>query len=162
MERRRNLLKKDLRRNLFYLFAGWSGKFGAALDGASASSSSFTSASAADRGKSAGEDSNAAASAASAAAAAAAIANSGPPITEFEFSALRVSFLFLFIVKFCGKMTIVEFQAMVSVLCCGPCFDEGALVEEGSLYTLLDVLLSSKEKKVGQQQQTVRSFVRTQ
>ena len=28
VERRRNLLKKDLRRNLFYLFAGWSGRFG--------------------------------------------------------------------------------------------------------------------------------------
>jgi len=28
VDRRRNLLKKDLRRNLFYLFAGWSGRFG--------------------------------------------------------------------------------------------------------------------------------------
>lgn len=28
VERRRNLLKKSLRKDLFYLFAGWSGKFG--------------------------------------------------------------------------------------------------------------------------------------
>ena len=40
-------------------------------------------------------------------------------------------------------------KAMIAVLCCGPCFDERTLVEEGSLYTFLDVLLSSKEKKVG-------------
>jgi hypothetical protein len=28
LEQRRNLLKKDLRRNLFYLFTSWAGKFG--------------------------------------------------------------------------------------------------------------------------------------
>ena len=28
LEQRRNLLKKDLRRNLFYLFASWAGKYG--------------------------------------------------------------------------------------------------------------------------------------
>ena len=31
LEQRRNLLKKDLRRNLFYLFASWAGKYGQAF-----------------------------------------------------------------------------------------------------------------------------------
>ena len=39
---------------------------------------------------------------------------------------------------------------MVAVLCCGPCFDEKALLEEGTLYVFLDGLLNSKEEKVGQ------------
>ena len=38
---------------------------------------------------------------------------------------------------------------MIAVLCCGPCFDEKALLEEGSLYVFLDELLSAKEEKVG-------------
>jgi len=37
---------------------------------------------------------------------------------------------------------------MISVLCCGPCFDERALVEEGALYSFLDILLHSREEKV--------------
>ena len=32
MERRKNLLRKELRRDLFYLFAGWAGKHGQAFD----------------------------------------------------------------------------------------------------------------------------------
>lgn len=38
---------------------------------------------------------------------------------------------------------------MIAVLCCGACFDEKALLEEGSLYVFLDELLSAKEEKVG-------------
>jgi len=37
---------------------------------------------------------------------------------------------------------------MISVLCCGPCFDERALVEEGPLYNFVDLLLHSREEKV--------------
>ena len=32
VERRKNLLRKELRRDLFYLFAGWAGKHGQAFD----------------------------------------------------------------------------------------------------------------------------------
>lgn len=32
VEKRKNLMKKDLRRNLFYLFAAWSGKFGRPIE----------------------------------------------------------------------------------------------------------------------------------
>ena len=46
---------------------------------------------------------------------------------------------------------------MISVLCCGPCFDERTLREDGGLYTFLDVLLSSKEKKVGGQVLVLKS-----
>ena len=39
---------------------------------------------------------------------------------------------------------------MIAVLCCGPLFDEKALVEEGGIFNFLDLLLSSRDKKVGQ------------
>ncbi len=80
LERRRNLLRKDLRRNLFYLFASWSGKFGLPFDQVKSSVSLVTSTTETD----------------------------STAITEFEFSSLR---------------------AMITVLCCGPCFDEKALME---------------------------------
>ena len=89
LEQRRNLLKKDLRRSLFYLFASWAGKFGYPFEKASTKS------------------------------------DQTPP-TEFEFSSLR---------------------AMISVLCCGPCFDESIVAEDGSLYTFLDHLLGKFEIK---------------
>lgn len=38
---------------------------------------------------------------------------------------------------------------MIAVLCCGPLFDEKALVEEGGIFNFLDLLLSSRDKKVG-------------
>ncbi len=37
---------------------------------------------------------------------------------------------------------------MIAVLCCGPLFDERALVEDGGVFGFLDMLLSSREKKV--------------
>jgi hypothetical protein len=40
---------------------------------------------------------------------------------------------------------------MIAVLCCGPLFDERALIEEGGVFAFLDTLLSSKEEKVGQE-----------
>ncbi len=52
---------------------------------------------------------------------------------------------------------LIFLQAMISVLCCGPCFDERTLREDGGLYTFLDVLLSSKEKKVGGQVLVLKS-----
>lgn len=39
---------------------------------------------------------------------------------------------------------------MISVLCCGPCFDETAIAEDGSLYPFLDHLLEYKDAKVYQ------------
>ena len=39
---------------------------------------------------------------------------------------------------------------MIAVLTCGPLFDEKALVEEGGIFNFLDLLLSSKDKKVGE------------
>ena len=39
---------------------------------------------------------------------------------------------------------------MISVLCCGPCFDEAAIAEDGSLYPFLDHLLEYKDAKVYQ------------
>ena len=92
VEKQRHLLKKDLRNNLFYLFAGWSGKFGQAFDQSSLSK----------------------------------MTTDGPP-TEFEYSAL---------------------ESMISVLCCGPFFNESALSEDGPLYQFLDSLLESKDSRV--------------
>ena len=94
LEQRRNLLKKDLRRNLFYLFTSWAGKFGNPFE------------------KSATTNSEA-----------------SQTTSDFEFSSLR---------------------AMISVLCCGPCFDETAIAEDGSLYPFLDHLLEYKDAKVYQ------------
>ena len=37
---------------------------------------------------------------------------------------------------------------MASILCCGPCFDESTITEDGSLYQFLDNLLESKDPKV--------------
>ena len=39
------------------------------------------------------------------------------------------------------------FQAMVSVLCCGPCFDD-AITEDDTLYNFLDSLLEYHDPKV--------------
>ncbi len=38
-------------------------------------------------------------------------------------------------------------QAMVSVLCCGPCFDD-TITEDETLYTFLDNLLEYDDPKV--------------
>ena len=96
VDRRRNLLKKDLRRNLFYLFGSWSGRFGAPFDGgkyASALSRGGGATSAAAAGGATGpggacEDAGVVAGMSTSGSAAVAAAN---PTTEFEFSALRVS-----------------------------------------------------------------------
>ena len=99
LEQRRNLLKKDLRRNLFYLFASWAGNnYGFPFVKGSTSAKNQTET---DQ------------------------ASTQPG--DFEFSSLR---------------------AMASILCCGPCFDEAAIMEDGSLYTFLDNLLESKDPKV--------------
>ncbi len=78
MERRRNLLKKELRRNLFYLFSGWSGKFGLPFEGGGGGKGGAVSEDAAAAGGGGGGS------------AAAPASSAWPPITEFEFSALRV------------------------------------------------------------------------
>ncbi len=77
MERRRNLLKKELRRNLFYLFSGWSGKFGLPFEGGGGKGGAVSEDAAAAGGGGGGS-------------AAAPASSAWPPITEFEFSALRV------------------------------------------------------------------------
>ncbi|XP_067137576.1 protein furry [Centruroides vittatus] len=91
LDSRYNLLGRDLRRNLFYLFACWSGKFGSHFD-------------VVDR-KSIKEE----------------------PCSDFEFSAL---------------------QAMSATLCCGPSFDPLGLIEESSMYSWLNSLLSCPEEKI--------------
>jgi hypothetical protein len=48
-------------------------------------------------------------------------------LTEFEFSAL---------------------QAACASLCCGPCFDQQDLMEEGSIYPWLNRLMASVDEKV--------------
>ena len=48
-----------------------------------------------------------------------------------------------FICGFC----LYLFQAMVSVLCCGPCFDD-AITEDDTLYNFLDSLLEYHDPKV--------------
>ncbi|CAB4065616.1 Protein furry [Lepeophtheirus salmonis] len=97
LERRKNLIKRDLRKSLFHLFASWSGVLGQPFD----TNRSFTGSISID------EKTNTS--------------------TEFEFSAL---------------------QSMISVLCCGPCFDESLFIEDGSIYTFLDLLLQSNESKI--------------
>ena len=88
MEIRPHLLKRDLRQQLFLLFAGWSGKFG--------------------RPFSSGRDENP------------------------------------------SEMELTSVGAMVSVLCCGPCFYRESLMEDSNskIYSWLDTLLSSKNEKV--------------
>lgn len=90
LEQRKNLFKKDLRKNLFYLFANWAGKYGQPFGTASEKKLDVQT-------------------------------------SEFEYSSLR---------------------AMVSVLCCGGCFDEAAIMEDGSLYSFLDHLLESHDPKI--------------
>jgi hypothetical protein len=106
LEQRKDLLKKDLKCNLFYLFAGWSGKFGQPFEQShnSLTKSSFSQVAGADTSGS----------------------EKVQP-TEFELSAL---------------------ESMIAVLCCGSCFDDSALSEDGSLYTFLDNLLESDHPKV--------------
>ncbi|XP_059089513.1 protein furry-like isoform X3 [Tigriopus californicus] len=128
LERRRNLLKKSLRKDLFYLFAGWSGKFGYPFESSQSNQhhhqqhphhhNQHHHQSGSSGGKSfTGDENNP--------------NSSSSPIvstTEFEFSAL---------------------QSMIAVLCCGTCFDDKALSEENNhIFALLDMLLNSKEKKV--------------
>lgn len=86
------LLSRDLKRNLFNLFASWSGIFAKPLGLANHIS-----------GTSAEEE----------------------------------------------KLQFCSLQAMSALLCCGPCFDPQYLSEDGLLYPWLDMLLSSKEDKVG-------------
>lgn len=85
-------MKKNLRRNLFYLFAGWSGKFGHPFESSHHMKGSV----------------------------------SEQP-TDFELSAL---------------------ESMISVLCCGPCFDDLDLIEGESLYTFLNSMLESNNPRV--------------
>ena len=98
LEQRRNLLKKDLRKNLFYLFASWAGKYGQPFVKSSSTTPPV-------------------------------VNSSDPNPTDFEFSSLR---------------------AMIAVLCCGSSFDGSAMMEDGSLYTFLDILLESKVPKIYQ------------
>jgi hypothetical protein len=42
---------------------------------------------------------------------------------------------------------VISYQAMVSVLCCGPCFDD-AITEDETLYSFLDSLLEYDDPKV--------------
>ena len=106
LEQRKDLLKKDLKSNLFYLFAGWSGRFGQPFEQChnSLTKSTFSQAPGVDTSG---------------------IDKQHP--TDFELSAL---------------------ESMIAVLCCGSCFDESALSEDGSLYTFLDNLLESDHSKV--------------
>ena len=106
LEQRKDLLKKDLKCNLFYLFASWSGRFGQPFEQChnSLTKTSFSQVSGVDTS---GMD------------------RQQP--TDFELSAL---------------------ESMIAVLCCGSCFDESALSEDGSLYTFLDQLLESEDSKV--------------
>lgn len=49
------------------------------------------------------------------------------------------------------KTTELQFaalQAMSALLCCGPCFDSQGLIEDGSFYRWLDVMLESSDEKV--------------
>ena len=92
------LLKRDLRRSLFALFAGWSGRFGRPLGHTSTISQDVEE----------------------------------KPCSELQLSAL---------------------QAMSALLCCGPCFNPQGLAEDGVLYPWLDMLLASRDDKVGNCQQ---------
>ena len=92
LDKRRTLIRKEPRRNLFNLFAGWSGRFGQ-IFGLSSRTASTT----------------------------------DNTCTEFEFSAL---------------------QAMLSVLCSGPCFDLNMFAEDGEVYKLLDLLLASEDENI--------------
>ena len=49
---------------------------------------------------------------------------------------------------------------MIAVLTCGPLFDEKALVEEGGIFNFLDLLLSSKDKKVGEKRNILRDHIK--
>ena len=97
VEKRGNLLKKDLRHKLFFLFAAWSGRFGLPFD-SSTTKVSFEGAA-----------------------------------TDFEFLAL---------------------DSMISVLTCGPVFNDSALSEDGPIYQFLDSLLESKDSRVSKQGKT--------
>lgn len=49
------------------------------------------------------------------------------------------------------KSTELQFaalQAMSALLCCGPCFDNESLTEDGRFYQWLDVMLESTDEKV--------------
>lgn len=52
--------------------------------------------------------------------------------------------------KTCTELQLSALQAMSGLLCCGPCFNPQSLSEEGAiLYQWLDLLLASKDEKVG-------------
>ena len=92
------LLKRDLRRNLFTLFASWAGPYGKPL-------------------------------------------TSSPPAGHEEEKSSGAS---------CSELQLSALLAMSGLLCCGPCFNPQSLSEEGSiLYQWLDLLLGSKDEKVG-------------
>ena len=91
LDKRKTLIRKELRKNLFYLFAGWSGRFGQLFGVNSRTSYPENT------------------------------------CTEFEFSAL---------------------QAMLAVLCIGPCFEQNMFAEDGEVYKLLDLLLASEDPNI--------------
>ena len=95
LEQRETLIPKHLRKNMFYLFASWSGSFGVPFETKTDSSKSGDT------------------------------LNRVP--TNFELGAL---------------------QASCTVLCCGPCFDNQLVAEEGTIYQWLDILFKSESGKV--------------
>lgn len=90
MEASRSLLKKDLKRNLFSLFANWAGKY---------TISTIK------------------------------ISSETDPLNKKQI-----------------ELQYAALQAMSSMLCCGPCFDN--LTEESPYYLWLDALLNSTDEKV--------------
>lgn len=95
VDSRVNLIGRDLRRNLFYLFSHWTGQFSSCLTN-----------------------------------------NKQPHIHDPEYSPTKFEFSAL--------------QAMSAVLCCGSVFDPQTLGEDSLTYHWLEVLLSSKDERLGQ------------
>lgn len=96
METSSTLLTRELKRNLFNLFASWSGPFAKPLRLSNAGSSVV------------------------------------PGNSEEE------------------KLQLCALQAQSAILSCGPCFDAHYLAEEGILYSWLDLLLNTTDKRVYQ------------
>ena len=92
VERRRSLLKRDLRRHLFYLFSSWSGRYGAPFDKLSVGGALAANVAASTAATSAVSSSTAAGAAASTlGSGGTGEAEKPTAISDFEFSALQVS-----------------------------------------------------------------------
>ena len=123
------LLSKDLKRNVFNLFASWSGpsakRLGVIFHGAG--NSNLVGCAAYASGTSIGAEEE-----------------------KLQFGALQVTAARNDLNR-TEELTIVDCipsQAMCALLCCGPCFDSNYLAEEGVIYPWLDMLLTSKDDKV--------------